>query len=107
MNKKILFLYLFLAILILPIISFGAAPTSIPTAIDGIKKLMLGLGTAIVIIGWSIAGILYLVSAGSPEKMGTAKKAIWAAIIGTILVVIAGWGYDVIKAIIENAFGGT
>ena len=47
------------------------------------------IGGSIVIIGWVIAGILYLTSAGSPEKTGVAKKALIAAVIGTILVAVS------------------
>ena len=57
---------------------------------------------AIVVIGWVIAGILYLTAAGKPDKLETAKKAMVAAIIGTALVVIAVLGYQTISNIINS-----
>jgi hypothetical protein len=99
MNKKLLFLISFL--LILPLFAMAALPTELSTTITNIKNLANIIGGVIVVIGWIIAGILYLTSMGG-EKMATAKKAIWAAIIGTILIIIA----NVAATIIENALGG-
>lgn len=62
------------------------------------------IATPIVIVGWVVAGILYLTSAGSPEKTGTAKKAMIACVIGTVLVVLA-IGSDAIIHVISSAFG--
>ena len=76
-------------LLFLPLISH-ALENETSKLVDGVKRLAVAVGGSIVVIGWVIAGILWLVSAGSPEKTGVAKKAIWAAVIGTVLVVIAG-----------------
>jgi hypothetical protein len=86
MNKKILFLILLAVILIFPNITLGA---EVPELIAKVKDALIIIGGSIVIIGWIIAGILYLTSAGSPEKTGTAKKALVAAVIGTVLLIIA------------------
>jgi NAD/NADP transhydrogenase beta subunit len=48
-----------------------------------------GLVGAISVIMIVIAGIFYLTSAGSPEKMETAKKALTYAIIGMVVAVAA------------------
>lgn len=53
------------------------------------QKAATDVGWPIIIIGWIIAGILYLTSAGSPEKAGTARKALMYAIIGTVIVILA------------------
>ena len=101
MNKKILFLYLFSAILILPI-SVLAAPANLTGVTTMVKDLLNTLATIFVVIGWVVAGILYLTSAGSPEKTGTAKKALVAAIIGTVVVALANMSAG-IYTIIQNA----
>ena len=62
------------------------------------------VGGAIVFIGWIITGILWLLSGGSPEKTGTAKKAIVACTIGTILVILASASGQ-IMGVIKSAFG--
>lgn len=115
MNKKILFFILFLGILTLPFIAVyadavtlpgggwsdnpggglgdsGQGSTLIQSAMEKIKGAAIIIGTAMAIIGWLVAGILYLSSAGSPEKMTTAKRAMIAAIIGTALVILATAG---------------
>lgn len=102
MNKKILFLIL-LGVLVLPFTV--SAINDAGTIANNVKILVVTIGTAIVVIGWVIAGILYLTSAGAPEKTGTAKKAMIACVIGTILVVIATLGYDAIKGILDPILG--
>ena len=74
--------------LVLPNIALaGDELSGMATKLQGV---FVTIGGAVVTIGWIVAGILYLTSAGSPERMKTAKTAIVAAIIGTILVIIAG-----------------
>lgn len=60
-----------------------------------IENIIWKVGGSIVVIGWVIAGILYLTSAGG-ERMKTAKTALIAAVIGTVLVAIAATGSDII-----------
>jgi len=98
MNKKILFLIL-LSVIIIPVVIQAA---TVKEMADNVEKLVVTIGTVIVVIGWIIAGILYLTAWGAPEKIGTAKKAMIAAIIGTVLVVFAAGGYTVIKTIINS-----
>ncbi|MFA4820189.1 MAG: hypothetical protein WC613_04500 [Candidatus Aenigmatarchaeota archaeon] len=100
MNKKILFL-IFITILILPNAVFAEITPLVSTMFDNVAELAMYIGGAIVVIGWVIAGILYLTAAGG-ERLAVAKKALIAAVIGTVLVVFATGGYDVIKNIIEN-----
>ena len=101
-NKKTSFLIL-LAVLFVPL--FAQAANTITTMADEVKKIAVSIGTAIVVIGWIIAGILYLTAAGAPDKVQTAKKAMIASIIGTVLVVIAALGYDVIKTLLNPVIG--
>lgn len=102
MNKKILFLIL-LGVLVLPIVVSAQVPGGASDIAGNIRDLAITLGEAVIVIGWVVAGILYLLAAGSPEKIKTAKGAMIAALIGTVLVVIAVGGYAVIKAIVESA----
>jgi hypothetical protein len=105
MNKKTLFLILLAGLLILPITGSAQAqppPTNILTMTENIKWLVWNVGVAIVFIGWTIAGILWLTSAGNPERTTTARKAIFAAVIGTTLVIFASMAVN-IYLLIENA----
>jgi len=102
MNKKTLFSVL-LAALVLPAMA-GAVKTPTEMA-DAVKGLAVTIGGAIVVIGWIIAGILYLTAGGAPEKVKTAKGAMVAAVIGTILIVIATMGYAAIAAFLRPITG--
>ncbi|OGZ70095.1 MAG: hypothetical protein A2904_00345 [Candidatus Staskawiczbacteria bacterium RIFCSPLOWO2_01_FULL_33_9] len=101
MNKKILFLTLLTAVLVLPTAT-QAQLGDLTTITNNIIQLLTNIGTALVVFGWVVTGILYLTAAGSPEKIGTAKKALIACVIGTVLIVIAEPGYTVIKGIIDS-----
>ena len=92
MNKKILFLVLLLIILVLPF-RISAQLVQVPQIVINIQTASLLIGASIVIIGWVIAGILWLISAGNPEKTGLAKKATGAAIIGTVLIILSKVAY--------------
>jgi membrane-anchored glycerophosphoryl diester phosphodiesterase (GDPDase) len=90
-STKTIFLVSFLLILFLPIIS-GAIEgdsTELCKFTKNIKNVLYNIAITIVIIGWVVAGILYLTSMGDQTKMGIAKSAFKAAIIGTVIVVLA------------------
>ncbi len=59
--------------------------------------LIAGLGTIMIIV----AGILYLLSAGSPERIRTAKTALFYAIVGISIGLLA----EGIVYLIENMLG--
>lgn len=99
MNKKIIFSFLVMAVLVLPAI---ASAYTLTGWLDNLKTNMITIGASVVVIGWIIAGILYLTAAGEPSKLGIAKNALVACVIGTILVGVAKVAADVIS----NAFGG-
>jgi len=103
MKKKYLFLLL-LSALIFPVFGF-AASEQICFIVNNIKVLIYQVGGTLVVVGWVIAGILYLTSMGG-ERMGVAKKAMIAALIGTLLVVLSGGMYSVITNAIGWIAGG-
>lgn len=84
-NKKLL---VFISILALPVVVQGAGtvPSSLTTVLDNINVTVVAIGYAMVIIGFVVAGIIYLTSAGSAEKISTAKRALIAAVIGAVLI---------------------
>jgi hypothetical protein len=67
--------------------------------LPGVAGIVASLSTIMIII----AGILYLTSAGSPEKINTAKKAITYAIVGLVIAIAAG----TIATIIKTTLGVT
>ena len=97
MNKKI---FILVSFAFLPLMKVYAAGTA-PEMVCSVKNAAFTIGTAIVIIGWIIAGILYLTSMGNPEKTGIAKKAMIAAVIGTILIILADVAANVIANLLD------
>jgi hypothetical protein len=68
---------------------------------QGVLGIIGSLGTLMILV----SGILYLTSAGNPEKVGTAKKALFYAIAG-LAVGLAGTAIvATIKSIIGAAGG--
>lgn len=74
--------------------SFGALLTKIA---QGVGALVGGVGVIMLII----AGIMFLLSAGNPNRMATAKVALTYAIIGMVIGLIA----EAIVAAIKNIIG--
>lgn len=97
MKKNLLVLTL-LGILILPGIAF-AQNITITGMVANVSSVIYTVGGILVIVFWVITGVLFLYAQGAPEKLGTAKKALFGAIGGTIIVILA-WSA---RAIIENA----
>jgi hypothetical protein len=98
MNKKTLLFLILLGVLILPV--FVSAAEDATTMIGRIQTATITIGGSIVVIGFVIAGILFLTSGGSPEKFKNAKTAAFAAVIGTVLIVMATFAYGVINSLL-------
>ena len=105
MNKKILSLILLGAIIILPTIVLAEGSSTTLSQIAGqVRTTVTTVGGSIVFIGWVVTGIMYLTAAGAPEKLGTAKKALVACVIGTVLIILAGASGPLME-VIQDAFG--
>ncbi len=88
-GKKIFFSILS-AVLVLPAAALAdGTATGVGDMAGKVKDASMKVGVPLIVVGWVVAGILYLTSAGSPERTGTAKKAIVAAVIGTVLIALA------------------
>ena len=103
MNKKILGTVLFAAFVVLPSLAFAGGETLGSMACK-VETAATDIAIPIVVVGWVIAGILYLTAAGAPERMGIAKKAVVACVIGTVLAVLAVGSADILD-VVANAFG--
>ena len=113
MNKKIL-ASIFLAALVLTISALpfvtlaqddgggSAGGDTLSTMAARVEVVAIDIATPIVVIGWIITGILWLTAAGAPDKLGTAKKAVFACVIGTIIVALAITS-DAIMGVIKDA----
>jgi len=65
-------------------------PTSWSGLFESITKVVSDVIGSIAGIMFIVAGIIYLTSAGDPERMNLAKKALTYAIIGLIVAIAAG-----------------
>ncbi len=71
--------------------------------IKGIMNWLLALVGIFGVIGFAIAGILYLTAAGDDDRITQAKRAMMYAIIGVIVALV---GLVALKAA-ETMLGGT
>ena len=98
MNKKN-FLLILSAVLVSPSLSLAQTQGGdVGTIASAVQTAVVNVGVPLIIVGWVIAGILYLTSAGSPERTGTAKKALIAAVIGTALIIISGSAASLVRS---------
>jgi len=86
MNKKTLFSIL-LSFCVLPAVAF--AQVTIQSLMDAAVDTTLYIAGGVVVILWIITGFLFLTAQGAPEKLSSAKKALIAAVAGTLLVILA------------------
>ena len=89
MNKKILFLILLAGLLILPVVSYADGDT-IGGILGTISKSLGGLGGALATIGFVVAGIIYISATTNPSHVQLAKGALIAAVIGIVIILLAG-----------------
>jgi hypothetical protein len=83
--------------------STGLPEGTITQIVTNIMNWLLTMVGILGVIGFAIAGILYLTSAGDEGRAGTAKSAMLYSIIGVIVAIV---GVVAIKAA-ESMLGGT
>ncbi len=104
--KKILSIIIISSIFISPIIVSAADLFEVPEkTLENVKTTVINILKALVwtvtIVMFVYAGILFLTSAGAPDKLGKAKKAfIWG--IGGVIVIGIGFA---IETIVSELFG--
>lgn len=91
MNKKIIFLILFMVVLTLPFISSaaGGGTSQIKDIVSNVKDSLVGLGAGLATIGFIVSGILFISSTANPSLMTHAKSALIAAAIGIVIILLA------------------
>ena len=98
--KKILFTLVLIGILVLPVIaSAGGLPATATAILDRARKAVWSIFVFAAIVMFLYAGILFLTSAGDPEKMSKAKKAVFYGVIGLVVAVLAYSAVTIIKTI--------
>jgi hypothetical protein len=103
MNKKIIFLFPSVAIILLGVLLLPAAASAqtLVSMAQAIAGQVVGVATWIVVIFWVVTGILFLTAQGDPGKLNAAKTALFASIAGTILIILANGAI----AFVKNSFG--
>ena len=82
----------------------GLSKSSISTIVSNFMTWLLLLFGFLAVIGFVIAGILYLTAAGDEKQLGTAKTAMKWSIVG---IIVALMGYVIIYAVDTWLSGGT
>jgi len=85
-----------LTVLLIPLAANAQTIQGLVGNIATAAKAVMG---GIVIIAWVVVAILFLTAWGSPERLGTAKKAFIWTLVGTVIAVL----FASIGIIIENA----
>ena len=80
----------------------GLPTGTITGIVISVMQWILVILGAIGVIGFVVAGIIYLTSAGDDNRIGTAKKAMLYSIIG---VIVGLMGYVIIQAV-NQMLGG-
>jgi hypothetical protein len=99
MDKRILSFSILAVAMALPIAA--SAQTTLGSMAETIAGVILGVGLTIVVIAWVVTAVLFLMSTGDPSKLGQAKVALFAAIGGTIIMLLANGAKD----LVANSFG--
>jgi ABC-type transport system involved in multi-copper enzyme maturation permease subunit len=76
------------------------ACNTIPECIEKIITFILWVAGAILPIIIIIAGFLFLTSGGDPEKVRTAKRMIFWAVVGLAIILLAKGIISLIKTVI-------
>ena len=102
MNKKIIFLLL-ISVLAMPtiVLSANSGGVTIQTIISAAVNTTLYIASGIVVILWIVTGVLFLTAQGDPGRLQSAKKALFSAVAGTLLVIAASSAIN----IVGQAFG--
>lgn len=57
--------------------------------VNSAVQTTLFIASGVVVILWVITGLLFVMARGAPEKINQARTALFSAIAGTLLVIVA------------------
>lgn len=99
MNKKLSFLTL-LGAIVSPALALATdgGDITITGMVDAAVQTTLYIASGIVVILWIVTGILFLTAQGDPAKLKTAKSSLFAAVAGTVLVIVAASAISLVKS---------
>ncbi len=104
MNKKIFVLAI--GLITLPLLASAQGEggiVSITQMAQNVAQVVWLVATIIIVILWVVTGILFLSAQGDPGKLKTAKTALFSAVGGTAIVILA---YSAITIISNALFRG-
>lgn len=78
-----------------------AQAQTIASMAAAVAEQVVVVGTWIVVIMWVVTGILFLTAQGDASRLNAAKNALFAAIGGTILIILSTGAI----AFVKNSFG--
>ncbi len=82
----------------------GSGGKDIPTLINTIAIWLLGIGSTIAVIIVIWAAFLFMTSGGNKEKVTMARKTLWYAIIGLVVLLLATGVTEFVKNVLSGKF---
>lgn len=82
----------------------GDGGKDIPTLINTIAVWLLGIGSTIAVIIVIWAAFLFMTSGGNAERVTMARKTLWYAIIGLVVLLLATGVTEFIKNVLSGKF---
>lgn len=82
----------------------GDGGKDIPTLINTIAVWLLGIGSTIAVIIVIWAAFLFMTSGGNAERVTMARKTLWYAIIGLVVLLLATGVTEFIKNALSGKF---
>ncbi|MBI2054360.1 MAG: TrbC/VirB2 family protein [Candidatus Staskawiczbacteria bacterium] len=103
-NRKIAHAILLAGIILIPVAAMAASALQQPPEgktfdqiISFIKGLIYTIGIALVVIMLLISGIMFITSAGDPEKVQRARNTLLYAVVGAVVLIVAASIFKVIE----------
>ncbi len=62
-------------------------------------RTALSVATGVVVVMWVVTGIMFLLAAGAPERLKSAKIGLLAAVIGTVVVIVANGAVGLVSGV--------
>lgn len=67
----------------------GGKVSNLKDYIEGVYKFLIGAGALLAVVMFIVAGYQWMISGGSADKTGAAKKRMWAAAMGLVLALLS------------------
>ena len=82
-----------------------AAEAAISSVLVALRNIIIGIGTGLAALAFTVGGVMYMTATGSPQQMESGKTAMKSAVIGLVIVFIGYIFIDFLHGTLTNATG--